>query len=230
MSIERDSALLVVDMQNCFLPGGSLAVAEGDEVIPVINRYIELFQGAGRPVFASRDWHPEETTHFEKWPQHCVQNTRSAEFHPDLALPPDATVVSKGMDPQEDAYSAFQARGLEEDRALDAYLKAHGVEHLYVLGLALDYCVKWSALDAVRDGLEVTVLIDATRAVNVAPHDAEETIETLVRAGVHLETIETLWVTCKACEEMGVATGATGVAAAEEALRPRETRAQEVQP
>ena len=191
MSIERDSALLVVDMQNCFLPGGSLAVAEGDEVIPVINRYIELFQGAGRPVFASRDWHPEETTHFEKWPQHCVQNTRSAEFHPDLALPPDATVVSKGMDPQEDAYSAFQAVD-EEGRLLGDSLRARGIRHLYVSGLALDYCVRYSALDAARNGLQVTLLIDATRAVNAEIHGAETAIEDLVRSGVQLATIETV--------------------------------------
>lgn len=191
MSIERDSALLVVDMQNCFLPGGSLAVAEADEVIPVINRYIELFQDAGRPVFASRDWHPEETTHFEKWPQHCVQNTRSAEFHPDLALPPDATVVSKGMDPQEDAYSAFQAVD-EEGRLLGDSLRARGIRHLYVSGLALDYCVRYSALDAARNGLQVTLLIDATRAVNAEIHDAETAIEDLVRSGVRLATIETV--------------------------------------
>lgn len=191
MSIERDSALLVVDMQNCFLPGGSLAVAEGDEVIPVINRYIELFQGAGRPVFASRDWHPEETTHFEKWPQHCVQNTRSAEFHPDLALPPDATVVSKGMDPQEDAYSAFQAVD-QEGRLLGDSLRARGIRHLYVSGLALDYCVRCSALDAARNGLQVTLLIDATRAVNAEIHGAEKAIEDLVRSGVQLATIETV--------------------------------------
>ncbi len=191
MSIERDSALLVVDMQNCFLPGGSLAVAEGDEVIPVINRYIELFQDAGRPVFASRDWHPEETTHFEKWPQHCVQNTRSAEFHPDLALPPDATVVSKGMDPQEDAYSAFQAVD-QEGRLLGDSLRARGIRHLYVSGLALDYCVRYSALDAERNGLQVTLLIDATRAVNAEIHDAETAIEDLVRSGVRLATIETV--------------------------------------
>lgn len=191
MSIERDSALLVVDMQNCFLPGGSLAVAEGDEVIPVINRYIELFQGAGRPVFASRDWHPEETTHFEKWPQHCVQNTRSAEFHPDLALPPDATVVSKGMDPQEDAYSAFQAVD-QEGRLLGDSLRARGIRHLYVSGLALDYCVRYSALDAARNGLQVTLLIDATRAVNAEIHGAEKAIEDLVRSGVQLATIETV--------------------------------------
>ncbi len=189
MSIETDSGLLVVDMQNCFLPGGSLAVAEGDEVIPVINRYAALFAEVGRPVFASRDWHPPETIHFQKWPVHCVQETEGAEFHPDLHLPPDVTVVSKGMDPQQDAYSAFQAID-ERGRLLGDVLRERGVRRLYVCGLALDYCVRYSALDAVRAGMEVTLLVDATRAVNVELHDAEKAIEDLVRAGVRLATVE----------------------------------------
>lgn len=189
MSIETDSGLLVVDMQNCFLPGGSLAVAEGDEVIPVINRYAALFAEEGRPVFASRDWHPQETIHFQKWPVHCVQETEGAEFHPDLHLPPDVTVVSKGMDPQQDAYSAFQAID-ERGRLLGDVLRERGVRRLYVCGLALDYCVRYSALDAVRAGMEVTLLVDATRAVNVELHDAEKAIEDLVRAGVRLATVE----------------------------------------
>jgi len=189
VSIETDSGLLVVDMQNCFLPGGSLAVAEGDEVIPVINRYAALFAEEGRPVFASRDWHPQETIHFQKWPVHCVQETEGAEFHPDLHLPHDVTVVSKGMDPQQDAYSAFQAID-ERGRLLGDVLRERGVRRLYVCGLALDYCVRYSALDAVRAGMEVTLLVDATRAVNVELHDAEKAIEDLVRAGVRLATVE----------------------------------------
>ena len=234
MALQSHSALLVVDMQRDFMPGGALPVPEGDTIIPKVNAYIGQFRMAGAPVFASRDWHPPETIHFQTrggpWPPHCVQGTPGAEYHPKLELPEDVVIVSKGMDPEEDAYSAFQARNLEDGRALGEYLKAHGVEHLYVLGLALDYCVKWSSLDAMREGLQATVLIDATRAVNVEPHDAEETIETLVRAGTNLETIETLWVTCKACEEQGVATGATDVAAAEEAPHPREAKAREVEP
>ncbi len=225
MALQSHSTLLVVDMQRDFIP-------DGDAIIPKVNAYIAQFRMSGAPVFASRDWHPPVTIHFRAqggpWPPHCIQGTPGAEFHPQLKLPEDVVIVSKGMDPGEDAYSAFQARGLEEDRALNEYLKAHGVEHLYIAGLTLDYCVKWSSLDAVREGLQATVLIDATRAVNVAPHDAEEAVETLVRAGVNLETIETLWVTCKACEELGVATGATGVAAAEEALPLREARPRKV--
>ncbi|HHX64735.1 MAG TPA: isochorismatase family protein, partial [Chloroflexi bacterium] len=179
MGIEQDSALLVVDIQNCFLPGGSLAVAEGDEIIPRINSYIRAFRQAGRPVYASRDWHPPETTHFQSgggpWPEHCVQNTPGAEFHPDLELPEDAHIVSKGMGADEDAYSAFHARDDGGRMLLDKLLEA-GIKHLYIGGLALDYCVKYSTLDAAVAGLKVTVLIDASRAVNVEIHDAEKAI------------------------------------------------------
>lgn len=231
MALASHSALLVVDMQRDFMPGGALPVPEGDTVIPKVNAYIGQFRMAGAPVFASRDWHPPETVHFQAqggpWPPHCVQGTLGAAFHPDLTLPEAVVIVSKGMDPNEDAYSAFQARSLAEDRMLGEYLRARGVEHLYILGLALDYCVKWSALDAAREGLRATVLIDATRAVNVRPHDAEETIEALVRAGISLETIETLWVTCKACQEQGLATGATGVAA--ESVRRRKAGVKEAE-
>jgi nicotinamidase/pyrazinamidase len=195
MAIEENSALLVVDVQNCFCPGGSLPVPEGDAIVPKMNAYIDLFRRARRPIFASRDWHPPETTHFNTrggpWPPHCVQNTPGAEFHPDLALPEDAVVISKGMGAEEDAYSAFQARD-DEGRSLTERLRELGVENLYVGGLALDYCVKSSALDAVREGLGVTLLIDATRAVNVNPHDGELAVEELVRAGVEIATIETL--------------------------------------
>jgi len=205
MALGLRGALLVVDMQRDFMPGGALPVPDGDTIIPKVNAYIGQFRLAGAPVFASRDWHPPKTTHFQAWgglwPPHCVQGTPGAAYHPDLKLAEDVVIVSKGMDPQEDAYSAFQARNLDDGRLLGDYLQAHGVEHLYVLGLALDYCVKWSALDAVRHGLGATVLVDATRAVNVRPHDAEEAIEMLVRARVRLATIETLWATCKACAD-----------------------------
>jgi len=234
MALQPHSALLVVDMQRDFMPGGALPVPEGDGTIPKVNAYIAQFRMAGAPVFASRDWHPRETTHFQAqggpWPPHCIQGTPGAEFHPALKLPEDTVILSKGMDPNEDAYSAFQAHSLDEGRTLREHLQTRDVEQLYVLGLALDYCVKWSALDAVRAGLQASVLIDATRAVNVKPHDAEETIETLVRAAVGLETIETLWITCKACEEEGVTAGPTGKAAAEEALRPRNTPTKETKP
>mgnify|MGYP003782546389 CR=1 FL=1 len=233
MALQPASGLLVVDMQNDFMPGGALGVTGGDLILPRVNAYIAQFRMAGVPVFASRDWHPPETVHFRAsggpWPRHCVQNTPGAEFHPRLRFPDDMLVVSKGMDPKEDAYSAFQARDLATGRTLPELLRVEGVAHLYVAGLALDYCVRWSSLDAVREGLGVTVLIDATRAVNVNPHDAEETIETLVRVGVGFDTIETLWITCKACAEEGVETRGTGVAAAERELAELEDRARKVE-
>ncbi len=189
MAIERDSTLLVVDVQNCFMPGGPLAVPEGDAVVPVLNAYARLFRRHGRPIYASRDWHPKETSHFQKWPEHCVQDTEGARFHPDLELPDGTTVISKGMDPNEDAYSAFQGQD-ERGRLLPDILREAGIGHVYIGGLALDYCVRYTAIDARQAGMDVTVLMDATRAVNIKPHDAEEAIEELVRRGVHLATIE----------------------------------------
>ena len=195
MPIKANSALLIVDVQNDFCPGGALPIPEGDSLVPKLNAYIRLFRELDRPIVASRDWHPPQTTHFVTqggpWPPHCVQDTPGARFHRDLALPEDALVVSKGMGAQEDAYSAFQARD-DRGRPLAERLRALGVEHVYVGGLALDYCVITSALDAVAQGLGATLLIDATRAVNVNPHDGELALEELVRSGVGLATIEML--------------------------------------
>jgi len=195
MPIKPNSALLIVDLQNDFCPGGALPVSEGDGIVPRLNDYIGLFREAGRPIVATRDWHPPQTTHFVTqggpWPPHCIQDTPGAQFHPDLALPEDTLVVSKGMGAAEDAYSAFDARD-DQGRPLAQRLRELGVTRLYVGGLALDYCVKASALDAITQGLGATVLIDATRAVNVNPHDAELALEDLVRSGVVLATIEVL--------------------------------------
>ena len=193
MALEPHSALLVVDVQNDFCPGGALPVPQGDEIIGRINQYIGLFGQRGRPVLASRDWHPLESKHFAThggtWPVHCVQNTPGAAFHPDLQLPPTVIVISKGMQVDEDAYSAFVGYD-PEGRSLQGRLKQQKIERLYVCGLALDYCVQASALDAAAAGLGVTVLVDATRAVNVRPHDAELAIEKLLRGGVSLAVYE----------------------------------------
>jgi nicotinamidase/pyrazinamidase len=193
MPIQPKSVLLVVDMQNDFLPGGALAVPDGDTIVPVINDYIHLFIEADMPVIATRDWHPPETVHFRSgggnWPAHCIAGTEGAEFAPDLELPDDVIVMSKGMDPSEDGYSAFLAQD-EDGRSLEEILDELGVEHIYIAGLALDYCVKASARDAQNQGRDITVLIDATRAVNQEIHDAEETIEELVRKGGVLATLE----------------------------------------
>jgi nicotinamidase/pyrazinamidase len=188
-------ALLVVDVQNDFCPGGALGVSGGDEVVPVLNRYIERFRAAGAPVFATRDWHPAKTKHFEAyggvWPPHCVQGTPGAAFHAGLALPADAVVLSKGMDPEEDAYSAFQAEDAS-GMPFTAVLGEQGVGRIYVGGLATDYCVRATALDAAREGFEVVVLGDAIRAVELAPGDGERAIAAMRDAGVGFVTLATL--------------------------------------
>ena len=180
------AALLLVDVQNDFCPGGALPVPEGDRVVPVLNQYIDQFQAAGLPVFASRDWHPAVTKHFKDygglWPPHCVQETPGAAPHPGLKLSPSVTVVSKGMGLEQDAYSCFQAQS-DEGRPFQELLHAAGIEHLYVGGLATDYCVRASVLDALHAGFRVTLLEDAVRGVDVQPGDSERAIEEMTRAG-----------------------------------------------
>jgi len=186
-------ALVIVDVQNDFCPGGALAVASGDDVVPVLNRYATRFAAKGAPVFASRDWHPERTRHFRSgggpWPPHCVQGTPGAEFHPGLRLPAGAEVVSKGMDPDEDAYSCFQAE-TASGMPFAAALGEHGVSRLFIGGLATDYCVKATALDALREGFEVVVLEDAVRAVDVSPGDGDRALDEVTRAGGLIARIE----------------------------------------
>ncbi len=184
--MDRGSALLIEDVQNDFCSGGALAVPGGDEVVPVLNRYIEMFLEKGLPIFASRDWHPEESSHFNShggiWPVHCVRDSEGARFHPALQLPDDVVVISKGMDPAEDGFSSFAAvceRGL----SFAASLAERGVKHIYIGGLATDYCVKYTVLEALKSGYSVTLLIDAVRGVDLQPGDAEMAIREMVLAG-----------------------------------------------
>jgi nicotinamidase/pyrazinamidase len=185
-------ALVLVDVQNDFCPGGSLAVPEGDRVVPVLNRYSRRFSDAGASIFASRDWHPEKTKHFQSgggvWPPHCVQGTRGAEFHPDLTLPPETVVVSKGMDPEQDAYSCFQAEDAE-GRAFAVSLGERGVQRLFIGGLATDYCVRSTTLDAVREGFQVVVLTDAIGAVDLTSGDGQRALEEMRAAGAAFATL-----------------------------------------
>ncbi len=179
-------ALLVVDVQRDFCPGGALAISEGDTIIPALNRYIELFTSRNLPVFVSRDWHPEQTEHFEKhggaWPVHCVQNTPGAAFHPDLQLPASVMVLSKGFKPGEDGYSAFQ--GVDnEDRRLQKLLNQERVNELFVGGLATDVCVRASVLDGLGRGLNVYLLHDATRGVEKNPGDVERAVREMQAGG-----------------------------------------------
>jgi nicotinamidase/pyrazinamidase len=188
-------ALVVVDVQNDFCPGGALGVEAGDEVVPVVNRYIRRFREAGAPVFATRDWHPPKTKHFQAyggvWPPHCVQGTPGAAFHPALEVPADAVIVSKGMDPEADAYSGFQAEDAS-GMPFAAALSERGVGRIFVGGLATDYCVRATALDALREGFEVVVLADAIRAVDLAPGDGDRAIKEMQEAGARFVTLGTL--------------------------------------
>jgi nicotinamidase/pyrazinamidase len=174
-------ALLIVDVQRDFLPGGALAVPAGDAVVPVLNRYISLAARSGVPVYASRDWHPHGHVSFHArggpWPVHCVAESDGAAFAPELVLPPGATVISKATTAEEDAYSAFAGTDLA------ATLRARGVTRLWVGGLATDYCVLNTVLDARREGFAVLLLEDAIRPVDVAPGDGARAITRMREAG-----------------------------------------------
>lgn len=184
--MQANDALVVVDVQNDFCPGGALPVAGGDKVVPVLNRYIGKFQAGKLPIVATRDWHPEKTTHFKAfggvWPSHCVQGTGGAEFHRALNLPSDAVIVSKGAAPDEDSYSGFQGRD-ERGVKLSDLLRRFGVERIFVGGLATDYCVKHTVLDGLKEGFKVVLLEDAIRGVNLQPGDSERAIAEMVQAG-----------------------------------------------
>lgn len=179
--LEDGDALLLVDVQRDFCPGGSLPVADGDAVVPALNDWIDAARDAGCPIFASRDWHPADHVSFEArggpWPSHCVQGTSGASFHPDLRLPQEAIVVSKATTPDSDVYSAFQGTELAR------LLRERGVRRLWVGGLATDYCVRASVLDALREGFEVAVIGNAVRAVNVDADDGARALEEMRRAG-----------------------------------------------
>ena len=186
-------ALVVVDVQNDFCPGGALGVLDGDEVIAPLNRYARRFAHAGAAIFATRDWHPPETTHFKVyggvWPPHCVQGTPGAEFHPGLELPPGTPILSKGMERDEDAYSAFQSRD-GRGRPFGELLRELGVRRLFVGGLATDYCVKSTVLDALGAGFEVVVLEDAVRAVDVTPGDGVRGLDEMKAAGATVVAVD----------------------------------------
>ena len=191
----KSSALVIVDFQNDFCPGGSLPVPEGDTIADTLNAYIERFTEKGLPVFASKDWHPPETGHFKEyggvWPPHCVMGTKGAEFHPALKLPEKAIILIKGDQPDEDAYSVFQAH-TEDGRPFKNVLEDMSIEHLYVGGLATDYCVKATVLDALREGFRVTLLLDAVKGVDVEKGDSERAIEEMKHRGADTITIEQL--------------------------------------
>ena len=179
-------ALLIVDMQNDFCTGGALAVPDGERIVPILNKYIEKFLKERLPIFASRDWHPKESKHFKKfgglWPEHCIENTAGARFHPSLRLPKEAIVVSKGMGFDDDSYSAFQAKD-DSGTGFGVLLGNLAIEELYIGGLATDYCVKSSVLDALKFAFKVKLLTDAIKGVNIKPGDSEDAINEMERYG-----------------------------------------------
>jgi len=186
---KKRSALLIVDVQKDFCSGGALPVPNGDRVVPVLNGYIADATARGSPVYASRDWHPRVTRHFQphggQWPPHCVQNTDGASFHHDLRLPASAIVISKGQDPNSPGYSALEGY-TPEGRTFLSDLRGRQIGHLYVGGLATDYCVKHSVLDALGFGFEVTVLGDAIAGVDARPGDSTRAIDDMRRAGAEI--------------------------------------------
>jgi len=184
-TIGGSDVLLVVDIQNDFCPGGALGVKEGDKVIPLLNDWAAAAESARVPIFATRDWHPENHISFHDrggpWPPHCIQGSKGAEFHPDLRLPRNAQIISKATDLDKDAYSAFGGTDLS-DR-----LHRLGVQRIWIGGLAQDYCVRETSLDALKEGFEVHVITNATRPVNVNPEDGQRALEAILNAGGILE-------------------------------------------
>jgi nicotinamidase/pyrazinamidase len=177
----QGDALILTDVQHDFLPGGSLGVADGDAIIGPLNAMIEQFVQQGLPVVATRDWHPANHVSFVAqggpWPTHCVQGTQGAAFAPELRIPDGAIIISKATDPDQDAYSGFQGTDL------DRQLRALGVHRVFVGGLATDYCVLNTVLDARRLGYDVVLLAEAVRAVDVQPGDGEAALAQMADAG-----------------------------------------------
>jgi nicotinamidase/pyrazinamidase len=181
LRVQSGDALLVVHVQRDFLPGGALAVTHGDRVVPVLNQYIEVFQGKGLSIFASRDWHPANHCSFltqgGPWPPHCVQGSPGAQFAPNLNLPRDTVIISSATRQEREAYSGF------EDTDLHDRLQALGIERLFVGGLATDYCVLATVKDGLSLGYKVFLLEDAVHAVNVHPDDGKKAWKEMLRLG-----------------------------------------------
>lgn len=181
LAIGKHDALIVVDVQNDFLPGGALAVNDGDAVIPVINEYLRLSTAKRLPIYATRDWHPAGHCSFVEnggtWPKHCVADSPGAQFAEDLALPDDVTIVNKGTDSDKEAYSGFQGTDLADQ------LHAQGVKRVIIGGLATDYCVLNTVNDALANGFDVVLLTHAIRAVDLNSGDGDRAIESMLERG-----------------------------------------------
>jgi nicotinamidase/pyrazinamidase len=185
-------ALLVVDVQRDFCPGGALPAPTGDRIVPAINAHMREALERRMPMYASRDWHPAMTSHFKpyggEWPPHCVQGTSGADFHPDLRLPCGAIVISKGDDPRQQGYSTFDGHTSDGERLLD-HLRRNRIVALSICGIATDYCVKQTTIDARRAGLEVSVLTDAIAGVEVHAGDVNRALSEMAGARAALTTV-----------------------------------------
>lgn len=195
-------ALLLIDLQNDFCAGGSLAVTSGDDVIPIANQWMQKFD----VVIATQDWHPKDHMSFASmhpgkkagdtvilndqsqilWPDHCVQETVGAQFHPALDVARITKVIHKGMDKNIDSYSAFYDNHHLKSTGLTTWLRDQGIQELYVMGLATDYCVKFSCLDAIADGLIVHVISAGCRGVNLHPHDSDDALRIMTHQGCQI--------------------------------------------
>jgi nicotinamidase/pyrazinamidase len=193
MNYDSKTALIVTDIQNDFAdPHGSLYVRGGEEIVPAANEEIKRAREAGALVVYTQDWHPETTPHFQKdggvWPVHCVQGTWGAEFHPDLKI--EGHIVQKGSG-GEDGYSGFTVRdpelGATQPTELEQLLRTAGIERVVIVGIATDYCVKETALDALHKGFKAVVLGDLIRGVDLQPGDSERALATLEREGAAIE-------------------------------------------
>jgi nicotinamidase/pyrazinamidase len=171
-------ALFIVDLQNDFLPGGALPAPQGDKIIPEINRIMDEFD----LVLASRDWHPGDSAHFDRWPPHCIRNTRGAAFPDELKTARIEKEFLKGTGDRDDGYSAFEATSKD----LDAYLRKKNISQLYLVGLTTEYCVKSTALDAVEKGYETFVISNATAGVRAQPGDEEKAYREMHKAGIKI--------------------------------------------
>lgn len=199
---KANEALVIVDVQNDFIPGGALAVSEGDLIVPIINQLQEKFQH----VIATQDFHPSDHGSFAiqhpgknpgemielaglpqvLWPVHCVQGSQGADFHPELETKSWEMIFQKGKNPEVDSYSGFFDNARRGDTGLAAYLQENQIDTVFICGLALDYCVKFTALDAKSLGFETYLIEDATRAVNLSPTDGELAIQEMKEKGIHI--------------------------------------------
>jgi nicotinamidase/pyrazinamidase len=190
-SFDGRRALIVVDVQRDFCPGGSLPAPGGNQIVPAINGYLVKAQALRMPVYAARDWHPPVTSHFKEyggeWPPHCVQGSSGAQFHADLALPASTTIITKGEDPERPGYSAFDGR-TPDGVPLLADLQRQHIDTVYIAGLTIEYCVKQTALDALHGGLRVTVLTDGIAGIDAHPGDADRALADMQRAGAEFST------------------------------------------